>query len=304
MTYDALNRVVAQQNPSGGVTVTQYDALGKVAARQVGGWSAPTINGDGVTETLVSNRGAVIAFTTDHATSAVVFVRRVGDSGPFIAFGDENARDTAHAVKLSGLAADTLYEYHIVATDAFGFTITTAERTFRTGVGVEAAVLSNLRPAAGSTTEFEADLHFALGTPVQNLVVAVGRAGTDPLSLTNETLFTPVLQADGSYSVTLRFTDPATAFFQIRWMNGATQYSTETSQVQQRQALRVFDGRLHAVSNGNGNFNLSVTWDLSAAFAAGEIKSYIDPLTWPDALQRLRRRDAQRRADARRTSKR
>jgi YD repeat-containing protein len=279
LTYDGLNRVIEQQNPSGGITVTAYDALGKVAARQVGGWSAPTINGTGVTEALISNRGAIIAFTTDHPTSAIVHVRRVGDTGEFTTFGDANAREAVHAVRLSGLAADTLYEYQIVATDAFGFTLTTATRTFRTGVGVEAAVLSNLRQAAGSTTEFEADLHFALGTPVQGLVVAVGRAGGDVLSLANETLFTPVQQADGSYSVTLRFTDPATAFFQIRWSKAGQSFTTETSAVQQRQALRVFDGRLHAVSAGNGNFNLSVTWDLSAAFAANEIKSYIDPAT-------------------------
>src|SRR5262249_35420482 len=87
LTYDGLNRVVGQQNPAGGITVTHYDAMGKVAARQVGGWSAPTITGDGITETLVSNRGAIIAFATDHATNAVVQVRRVGDTGAFTSFG-------------------------------------------------------------------------------------------------------------------------------------------------------------------------------------------------------------------------
>ncbi len=273
MSYDGLNRVIGTVNPSGGLTVTGYDAMGNIVNRQAGGFDAPVLVGGRVQLALTTNEGVQVRWQTDHPTEGLVYVRAAGSLSAFRVFGQAGNYASAQEVAITGLDADTLYEYYIVSKDAFGYTLAGATQTFRTLPAITGAAVSGVR-AEGAA--FAAELSFALPPGALNVVVAVGTPGADGLSMAGETLFTPVIQSDGSYAVTLNFSDPATAAFQIRWSDGARSMASGVSPIQQSQSLRVFDGTLKGTPAAQGH-DLTVTWDLSAALAAGAIRSYVDP---------------------------
>jgi len=265
--YDSLNRMVGTVNREGGVTQTRYDALGNVVARQTGGWNAPQLT-SALREALVSDRGLVIEWSTDHATNGVVNVRPAGSGGAWTAFGVNGGHVLDHSVTLSGLAADTAYEYYFVSSDAFGYMLESAVRSVRTAVGLDTVVVGDVQPADSG---WQAAVHFNLpaGASVPRVLVGAGTAGA--VGLEGVSAFTPVQQADGSYSATLAFAN-ADALFQIEWTDAAGVHRTGASAIQQRMETRRFDATLRATAQGS-NFRLNVGWNLADVLAENGIDS-------------------------------
>jgi len=265
MVFDALNRLIATVNRSGGLTLASFDAQGNVVARQTGGWSAPQLRG-GVREDGVSDTGAVIEWTTDHATDGQVYVRPAGSSGDWTIFGDAGAYTLDHSVRLKGLSAQATYEYKFVSKDAFGYTLESEVRTLHTAAGIDAIAIDGMQQVGSG---WQAQMHFALPAGASAPRVLVGKGSVGALELKNTTAFTPVQQADGSWSATLSFTD-ADSLFQIEWTDAQGVHRTGASAIQQSVDTRRFDAALVATPNGS-NFDLSVSWNLADVLAADGI---------------------------------
>ena len=184
VVYDGLNRMVATVNREGGLTQTVYDAQGNVVARQTGGFTAPQLRG-GVRHDRVSDQGAVIEWSTDHATDAVVYVRPAGSGAAWVAFGAAGSYRLDHSISLAGLSPDTEYEYYFVSKDAFGYTLQSAVRSVRTAAGIDAIAI-DAGPPGGRALASPAALHAARRSrrradPGQHRRGGFGRAGRSPL---------------------------------------------------------------------------------------------------------------------------
>ena len=272
--FDGLNRVIGTTNPSGGLTSTVYDALGNIVSQQAGGWAAPKIVDATVTQSFISTEGAFIQWQTDHDTNAIVYVRALNSNDAWISYGTPEVYSSLHGVLVNGLNPDSDYEYYVESQDLFGYTIRSDIKTFHTAIGVEGAVVSNL---VSTVDGYTADLNFSLPGSPQNLEVIVGNLGSDSLDLENPVSFIPIVQPDGSYSVTLSFVDPDATLYQIRWTDAAgNQFATQPDVIQQQQELRTFDGTVSSTEITSGVYNMTVTWNLATELANGEIGSYVD----------------------------
>lgn len=267
VVYDGLNRIVATVNSEGGVTQTGYDAQGNVVARQTGGFTAPSLRG-GVRIDRVSDSGATLEWSTDHATDALLYVRPAGSGAAWTVFGTEGQLRLDHSVQLTGLAASTAYEYYFVSRDAFGYTLESAVRSFSTVAGISAVALDQVRQVGAG---FEARLGFALPPGASQVRVLVGSGSADALTLTDTVAFTPVQQPDGSYSVTLAY-DNADALFQVEWTDAEGLHRSGAAAIQQRVDTRRLDVTLQSTPQGSA-YGVTVSWNLADALAAGEIDS-------------------------------
>src|SRR5262249_35036126 len=80
----------------------------------------------------ITTTGATITWTTNEASTTQV-AYRVQGGGSFTSTTVNSSLVTAHSVTLSGLTGGTIYEYHVVSTDAAGNTGTsTPDQTFTT----------------------------------------------------------------------------------------------------------------------------------------------------------------------------
>jgi YD repeat-containing protein len=260
LVYDALNRITDTINREGGVTGSDYDALGNVIARRTGGFDAPHLVG-GVSEELVSDSGALISWSTDHGTDAQVEVRAAGTS-EWTVFGAPGAYTLDHVVRVSGLAADTVYEYRFKSKDAFGYEMTSGIRTLRTSVGLPPVAVSDVRQVA---TGWQAQVSFSLPPGAGAPIVRVGAAGADPDIAIEGAVFNPVQQADGSYTVALAY-ENADASFQVEWTDATGVHRTGASTIQQRVDTRRLDATVKATPQGEV-FNLAMSWNLADVLA-------------------------------------
>ncbi len=261
LVYDGLNRVTDIINREGGVTGTDYDALGNAIAHRTGGFDAPRLVG-GVTEGQVSDRGLAIEWSTDRATDAQVLVRPAGSGAGWTVFGAPGAYTMDHIVRAEGLAADTVYEYRFQSKDAFGYAMESEIRSFRTSVGLPPVAVSGVvQGAAGWQAQLSFSLPPGAGAPVV-------RVGTDNGGLDDALegpVFAPVLQADGSYSVSLAYTD-ADAAFQIEWTDATGLHRTGSSPIRQRVETRRLDATVKATAQGD-LFTMTATWNLADVLA-------------------------------------
>ncbi|HEU5180393.1 MAG TPA: fibronectin type III domain-containing protein [Candidatus Polarisedimenticolia bacterium] len=92
--------------------------------------TAPTFSA--VASSGVTTTGATITWTTNEASTTQV-AYRVQGGGSFTSTTVNSSLVTSHSVTLSGLTGGTIYEYHVVSTDAAGNTGTsTPDQTFTT----------------------------------------------------------------------------------------------------------------------------------------------------------------------------
>jgi YD repeat-containing protein len=273
MLFDGLNRLVGTINPGGGMVSTGYDAEGNIVSRQTGGFSAPSLVGNRISQDLISDRSILLQWATTYATNGVIKVRRAGSSDAWQVFGSTDQYSTDHAVNVTGLAADTAYEYYFESSDAFGHSLNNlaAPAQFHTSAAIGATAIDNVKLVNGV---WQADIHFALPPGATAANVVVGAAGNDPLVLANSASFAPVLQADGSYSATVSFANPD-AQFQLQWSDATGRHISLPTAIQQKIDTRSFAGQVSAAPNGAG-FDLTVSWNLSDALAANAIASSTD----------------------------
>lgn len=91
--------------------------------------SGPIISA--VSESVVTDTTAVISWATDEVSTSKVQYGIA--SGTYNAESTENTNlDISHSVKLSSLAADTTYYYHVISRDASSNTSTSTEKMFTT----------------------------------------------------------------------------------------------------------------------------------------------------------------------------
>ncbi|HEX5513198.1 MAG TPA: LysM peptidoglycan-binding domain-containing protein [Gammaproteobacteria bacterium] len=278
MFYDGLNRLIGTVNPSGGLTFTSYDALNNAIGRQAGGWHAPRLIDNVINRVQVSSEGATLEWRTDHATDGVVQVRRAGSTDEWQSFGLEGDYGLDHSLEIAGLAADTLYEYRLAISDAFGYRLTTSTHTFRTAQATQGVTVSGLQAADSG---YQSDIAFALPPGARDVSVIVGGLSGDRLNLADATSFTPIREADGSYRATVRFADAQAALYQIRWTDGAgVAHVTAPEAIQQQQALHRFDGQVTATpTNDSGIYDVTVYWSLPLDQVGSYTETEVDPDT-------------------------
>ncbi len=80
-------------------------------------------------ETGITTNSAVVNWSTNEAADSVVYY---GTSTAYGSVESDGALVTSHSMDLSGLAAETLYHYKVVSTDAAGNTAESDDRTFTT----------------------------------------------------------------------------------------------------------------------------------------------------------------------------
>ena len=273
MFYDGLGQLIGSKNPSGSLTATVYDAEGNIIRREAGGWSAPTLVGGVVNQSLVSQQGLTLEWSTDRASTGLIQVRPAGSGAAWTDYtADALVRD--HRLAVSGLAAGVSYEYRLVAIDPFGYTLTTDIKTFTTPVGVSGTTVRSLPDTVGG--DHAAELSFLLAGDAQNIEVVVGGLGSSPSALLNEQIFVPVRQADGSYRISVEYATAEAGNFLIRWRDAdGALVVTEAQPLPQPLILNEVESHLLATPNG-GQFDLDVTWDLSQELAAGKIGTALD----------------------------
>jgi chitodextrinase len=114
----------------------------------------PQISGVSVVE---ADTSAQVSWSTDEPATGVV---EYGATAAYGATSPMSTLGTAHAVTVTGLAADTTYHYRIVATDAAGNTATTTDATFTT----EDSGTAN----GGPTIDLWYGADLAVGPPTQS----------------------------------------------------------------------------------------------------------------------------------------
>jgi YD repeat-containing protein len=269
IVYDGLNRMVGSVNREGGVTQTSYDAQGNAVSRQTGGYTAPSLRGN-LRIDRVSDSGAVIEWSTDRAADGSVFVRPAGSNGAWQEFKSVTGVAPDHSVVLSGLAAQTAYEYYIVSKDSFGFTLSSLAQpnTLRTAVGLGEVAVDGVRQVG---QRFEARVQFNVPAGATNVRVLVGSGDAGDVELGNTTAFAATA-SNGAYSATLDYAS-ADALFQIEWTDADGVHRSGASAIRQQQDLRKLDLRLstQASTANAANFDLTVAWSLADLLADNQI---------------------------------
>jgi len=90
----------------------------------------------------ITTSAATITWTTDEASSSVV---EYGLTTSYGSTASNPSNVTSHSIPLNGLAANTLYHYHVKSTDASNNTATSADGTFQTA---PLPVITNYAPTA------------------------------------------------------------------------------------------------------------------------------------------------------------
>ena len=125
---------IAPNAPVGPTNVNVMNAdrsLGTLAGEFTVLASAPPVISV-ISATAVASTAASITWTTDVASTSVVFYRRLGETEYQPTPGDLNLV-TAHAVALQGLTPATVYEYHVRSRGAGGsFVVSAPEQAFTT----------------------------------------------------------------------------------------------------------------------------------------------------------------------------
>ncbi|MES9948135.1 MAG: calcium-binding protein, partial [Candidatus Thiodiazotropha sp.] len=260
MAYDGLNRMIRTVTPSGAVTTTDYDGLGNVTNREVGGFDMPSFN-SGTFRATPTSSGVMLQWSTNRASNGTVYVRRQG-SYQWQTFTDQTQLVTLHNLEIDGLEPNTVYEYYMVAQDAFGYSMTTETRQFTTAAAAENVTVENLTESVGGSS---ADIRFSLAGTVSGLELLIGTSGSDPESLINPQSFTPVSQGGGDYLVSANFNSAtADTLFQLRWTDSAGhRIETRPAGLQQQHALLIFDGEITTEEGDTaGAYDMTVNWNL------------------------------------------
>jgi YD repeat-containing protein len=271
IVYDGLNRMVGSVNREGGVTQTSYDAQGNAVSRQTGGYTAPSLRGN-LRIDRVSDSGAVIEWSTDRAADGSVFVRPAGSNGAWQEFTSATGFALDHSVVLSGLTAQTDYEYYIVSNDSFGFSLSSQAQpnTLRTAVGLGEVSVDGVRQVG---QRFEARVQFQVPAGATNVRVLVGSGDAGDIELGDTTAFAAT-SANGAYSASLDYAS-ADALFQVEWTDADGVHRSGATVIRQQQDLRKLDLDLKTEVNATNSsiFNLTAGWNLADLLAANEIES-------------------------------
>jgi YD repeat-containing protein len=259
----------------GGVTQTSYDAQGNAIARQTGGYTAPSLQGD-VYVGQVSDVGASIYWSTDRAADASVFVRPAGSSGAWQRFDAAEGFTLDHSVAITGLAPQSSYEYYIVSNDAFGYRLSSQSqpKTLRTSVGIGEVAVDGVRPV-GYYGGFEANVHFSVPAGATNVLVTVLNSNPGDPSIQWTNSYSALLQSDGSYSAAVAAAS-ADAQFRLQWADGTGAiHETSAAPLMQQVNTGHSDITLQAQPQaaGSNRFALVVGWDLSELLGSRIIAS-------------------------------
>ncbi len=179
------------------VTVAIGEVTGNMYEQNfvLGGSAPPVISN--VQATGITNSAATITWTTDSASSSQVnygLTTSYGSSSPL-----DNTPVTSHSVTISGLAANTLYHYRVISTNAYG-TTNSADYTFTTA---GPPTISNVQ--ATNVTAGGATITWTTNTPANSQV----RYGLTS-SYGNQTALDPANVT--AHSVTLSGLSPNTLY--------------------------------------------------------------------------------------------